>query len=248
LGISYFLEGSPRLATRGAFTSYEATHGTSLLLALPGVGSLDESYTYLFEILRADAGHGVTYDADALVLLGVIARHTGAELSSAEVDDWAARLGCRRPQRYSFSSREDVLAQKASLPANLEGFVIRFADNFRVKLKGDAYLAMLRASLGVSVGKVLAALQEGEGAYQAWVDTLPEELVPDAHRMAQKLRDKAANYEAEARKVFAGAPVGVERKQFALWVQQQAPEPVRRVMFLLLDGKNPDWLRLVADE
>jgi RNA ligase len=248
LGISYFLDGAPRLATRGAFTSYEATHGTALLLALPGAGLLDERLTYLFEIIRADAGHGVTYDQDALVLLGVIARHTGVELSSAEVDDWALRLGCRRPQRYSFSSLDDVLAQKANLPANLEGFVIRFSDNFRVKLKGDAYLAMLRAALGVSMGKVLAALQDGEGAYQAWVDTLPEELVPDAQRMAQKLRDKAASYEAEARRAFAGAPAGLERKQFALWVQQQAPEHLRRVMFLLLDGKNPDWLRLVADE
>lgn len=247
LGISYRRGDALYLATRGSFTSVEAQRGTAHLRALPGVAKMPEHLTFLFEIVARDANTVVKYDFDGLILLGVIDRHTGRDAPADEVDEWARELGCRAAQRFSFSSLEDVLATKDKLPANLEGYVIRFASGLRVKLKGDAYLSVLRAALGVSMGKVLAALLDGEEGFRAYLQELPEELAPDAERFAAELRAKATALEAEARAWFVQAPQGVDRKSLAQWVFGSVPAPFQKLMFSLQDGKPISWLALAGE-
>lgn len=245
MGILYRKGGEVFLATRGSFSSSQAKRGTEMLRGLREIERLPDEWTLLFEIILTEGGSNIVkYDYEGLVLLGGYHRFTGQELPSSTLEEWANRLGCRRPKVYAFETLEEVLAQKDRLPADLEGYVIRFASGLRLKLKGDAYLDVLKEALGVSRGKVLAALSQGEDAYRTLWERLPEELQPHAEKLAADLAAQAKEIEEEALAFFARAPRD-DRKTFALWVQENIPYPFKRVMFQLLDQKTPNWYALL---
>lgn len=247
MGILYRVGDEVALATRGAFNSREAVRGTAMLRALPGAREVPPELTLLFEIVTADGGSNlVKYDYEGLVLLGAVDRFTGAELPHTEVAAWADRLGVRAPIVYPYASLGEALVARTGLPVNFEGFVVRFADGLRLKLKGEAYLAALRASLAFSRVKVRDILAAGEAAYAAFEQKTPEELRPDLARLAGELRAQADALRGRAEEVFARAPRDVDRRTFAVWVQQNAPEDLRGVMFKLADGRAINWFALLG--
>lgn len=246
MGILYRLGDELALATRGAFASREAQRGTAMLRALPGVREVPHELTLLFEIVTVDGGSNmVKYDYEGLVLLGAVDRFTGAELPHPEVVALAGRLGVRTPIVFPHASLDEALTARVGLPANFEGFVVRFADGLRLKLKGEAYLAALRASAALSTGKVRDALAAGEAAYRALELKTPEELRPDLERVAGELRARAEALRTRAEQTFARAPQGADRRSFAVWVQQNAADDLRGAMFKLLDGRAPNWYTLL---
>ena len=246
LGILYRLQDQYALATRGSFTSVEAKRGTELLRASLGDHKLPEDLTFLFEIILSNAGSTVVkYDSDGLFLLGVLNRHTGEELSPDEVEAWTTRLPWRAPKRYTFATKEAVLATRATLPADLEGYVLRFQSGLRLKLKSEAYLAVLRASLGLSRNKVITALSLGEKAYQELLAQTPEELLPFAEKIAAEVVAQVESYNRDAKSWYEKAPKE-GRKEFALWVQQNAPPELKGALFMMLDGKTPRWYDMIS--
>jgi RNA ligase len=246
LGILYRHQGKYSLATRGSFTSVEAKRGTELLQASLGDKQLPDELTFLFEIILSNAGSTVVkYDFDGLYLLGVLNRHTGEELSPDESDEWAKKFTWKTPKRYPFATKEEVLASRAALPADLEGYVLRFQSGLRLKLKSEAYLAVLRASLGLSRNKVITALSQGEKVYQALLEQTPEELVPYAEKIAAEVRVQVAKYNQDALTFFEKAPKE-GRKEFAMWVQQNAPAELKGALFMMLDGKTPRWYDMIV--
>jgi RNA ligase len=247
LGILYRHDGQYFLATRGSFTSVEAKRGTRLLRESLGEQQLPEEYTFLFEIILSDAGSTVVkYDFDGLFLLGVINRHTGEELPQEMLSEWTNRFGWRLPKRYMFGTKEEVHASRASLPADLEGYVLRFQSGLRLKLKSEAYLAVLRSSLGLSRSKVITALSQGEKEYQALLEQTPEELIPFAEKIAAEVREQVARCNEEAKLWFEKAPRET-RKDFALWVQQNVPAEYKGALFMMLDGRTPSWYEKIAN-
>jgi hypothetical protein len=77
----------------------------------------------------------VRYAEDALVLLAAF-DESGAELSYAQLCDTADRLGWRMAKRHGYESVSQLLAEAQDLPADEEGFVVRFDDGARLKIKG----------------------------------------------------------------------------------------------------------------
>jgi RNA ligase len=243
LGLLFRGPDGPALASRGSFTSDQATRGTALLRELAGLDALPDELTLLFEIIYPENKSVIRYGFAGLVLLAGFDRRTGAELSWPEVGVWAGRLGCRTPRVYPFTTLQEVLDGRAALPADLEGYVLRFDSGFRVKLKGDAYLTLHRLVWGLSEKRVLEAL--AAGAYEALLREVPEEFRPEVEGMAAQFHEEAGLLRAEAEQTFARAPRGTDRKTFALWVQAQAPPHLRGPLFQLLDGREPNWYRLI---
>jgi RNA ligase len=243
LGISYRAPDGPALATRGSFTSEQAIRGTALLRQLPGLGLLNEHLTYLFEIVYSDNRSVIKYPFEGVVLLAIIQRRSGAELPWFQVEEWAGRLGCRTPRVYSFESFADVLASRACLPADMEGYVIRFASDRRVKLKGDAYLTLHKLVWNLTEKRIGDAL--AEGTYGQLLRDLPEEFRSEAEALAAPLHQRAAEVESRVRDLFAQAPNDSDRKTFALWVQANCDLPLRAPLFQLRDGRVPNWHALL---
>lgn len=137
LGIVYFHAGRWQVTTKGAFGAGQSRWAEARL-AHYDLRLLDPRSTYLFEIIYRDNRIVVRYDYEDLVLLGAY-DGDGGELDAPGVAALAAQLGTRAARRYEYAQVEDIVRAAEALDQNDEGFVIRFASGYRIKLKGSAY-------------------------------------------------------------------------------------------------------------
>ena len=143
LGILFFVDGKPYLATRGSFTSDQAIRGNVILERYQDV-MFDPEFTYLFEIIYADNRIVVDYgDREDLVLLAAIHTESGEELDISE-HQWPFPVATR------YDGITDLSALRDREEANREGFVIRFAGGTRVKVKFAEYVRLHRLVTGVN--------------------------------------------------------------------------------------------------
>lgn len=244
LGILYWPEdgsGLPALASTGSFQSEQAKRGTQMLRELAGIEELPSELTFLFEIVfKGNKGPAIEYDYEGLVLLAINNRLTGEELPWEAVVAWAKKLGCRVAHVYNFISIEDLLAQKELLSADLEGFVIRFANGRRFKFKGTAYLQLLWAVRSVRFADVFLAVVEDR--FEEFVASYPEELEPRLREVAQTVMDEFVRLERAAELVLEKAPALTNEKEFAVWVKSlHLPSDIEGIVFNLFRGQPVDW-------
>ena len=130
LGIMYWTDGLPYLATRNSFMSVPAIRGTSVLYRKYAryIGELNKSYTYLFEIVYPNSSLVLSYgDIEDLFLIDVL-DHNG----NSVVPD-LTNLPFPSIQQY-----ENDSALESYMSENIkgkEGYVIRFSNGERLKVK-----------------------------------------------------------------------------------------------------------------
>ncbi len=140
LGILYRVDGQHKIATRGSFKSTGAIWATEYLKKYD-LTFLPDEVTLLFELLCPATKIVVDYgDREDLVLLAAYNRHTGEEYDWQHVEDWSDQFGFTLAESYDKNWLGHCLVQIKTVPGNeLEGFVIRFDDGLRVKIKSEDY-------------------------------------------------------------------------------------------------------------
>lgn len=136
LGIVHHFGGAWRASTKGAFDSPQAKWIEERLRG--DTSALVPGSTYLVEAVYPENRIVVHYDRPELVLLAGY-REDGTELPFDALCGLADCAGWRAAKRHAFSSFADLINHARLLPATEEGFVIRFSDGLRLKLKGDEY-------------------------------------------------------------------------------------------------------------
>lgn len=183
LGIAFFHAGEWHMATKGSFTSSQAIEGRKMLRTenlVPGT-------TYLFEIVGPWNRIIVPYAESALVLLGAY-DEDGIEIEKPLA--WAllsAVTGARLPVVHEGRSIADLVEIAKTLPRDDEGFVVRFASGYRVKIKGAAYVRAHKLASRVTPLAVWEAMLAGDDLV-ALRRELPEELWPDFDTILRILR------------------------------------------------------------
>ena len=227
LGILYFVGSEPFIATRGSFVSEQATVATELLHTkyADSIPLLDKTKTYLFEIIYPENRIVIDYGQDRkLVLLAVIDTQTGAECSLEDV-------GFEIVKRYD--GLNDLQQLKALEEDNREGFVVKFRDGYRLKVKFDEYQRIHRIVTQVSSLNIWEYLKEGQDLLPI-LDRVPDEFfdwVKATH--AQLLRD-FAQIETQS---LANFKVLDSRKETALYYQTcQYPA----ILFKMMENKPYD--------
>jgi RNA ligase len=137
LGILHHFGGVWRAATKGAFDSSQAQWIERRLAGLD-LSALEPGATYLVEAIYPENRIVVRYETAELVLLGAY-REDGTELNAGDLDEVGGRLNWRVARRMAFASFADLVEHTKSLPKSEEGFVIRFTDGLRLKVKGNEY-------------------------------------------------------------------------------------------------------------
>ena len=137
LGILHHFDGIWRAATKGAFDSPQAQWIERYLAELD-LSALVPGATYLVEAIYPENRIVVRYDTAELVLLGAY-REDGTEMNVGDLTEVADQLNWRAAKRIAFTSFADLVEHAKLLPKTEEGFVIRFSDGLRLKVKGNEY-------------------------------------------------------------------------------------------------------------
>lgn len=237
LGIAFAHAGEVVVTTKGAFASPQAQWAGRWLgdhLAERGMpdGGFAPGSTYLFEIVYAANRIVVDYgpDADGLVLLDVIDNET-AQTDHAEFQRVRDELGFRTPRVYRHTQPLEMLYQ--AVEANAEGFVVKFFNGVRIKVKGEEYARLHRIVTGVNSRYVWQSLRAGDDLL-ALLDGIPDELYAWVEATVGFLRAAFAAAMSEVRERHDAVASLASRKEQALAIAGFA---YKAAVFCLLDGR-----------
>lgn len=185
--VIHFHGGRWKTATKGSFDSAQALWAQDWLLR-HDTSVLDRETTYLAEAIGPDNKIVIAYPEPALVLLAAFDR-AGRELTPEELADIACAIGWRAARRHPYGSIAELVEMAGRLPASDEGFVLRYANGLRVKIKGDEYKrihALISRVTPLAMWEALAA----DDNMDALRRELPEEFWGDFDSIVALLRGR----------------------------------------------------------
>jgi RNA ligase len=172
LGILFYYNNEWHLATRGSFTSDQAIRGKEILKNYDTTELLTD-YTYLFEIIYPENRIVIEYDKEMLMLLGAIKTETGEEMDYASLGWHSIMQGYPLVKKYN--GVNDYKTLKAIVSNDQEGFVIRFKNGFRMKIKGEEYCRLHRILTNVSTRNIWEYLRENK-PFDDLLEKVPDEF------------------------------------------------------------------------
>ncbi|KKL25622.1 hypothetical protein LCGC14_2403460, partial [marine sediment metagenome] len=161
LGILYWLNDEPWITTRGSFVSDQALWATDWFRRNVDYSSLPKDITLLFEIIYKENRIVVNYDFEGLVLLGAFDPY-GLEYNYEQIKWEASYMSVRYARQYDFKDMKSILDKAETLDLNEEGYVIRFKNGVRLKIKGDEYVRVHRLMSRVTPIAIWELLLNGD--------------------------------------------------------------------------------------
>ena len=237
LGIAFFYAGQWQITTKGAFHSEQARFAAMKLLPKLNLDEAPRDHTLLFEIIYPDNRIVVDYgETERLTLLSAIETNTGKEKSIAGRAKLAKDLRTWTPELFQHRDVRNLPHGEAGTAR--EGYVVRYADGLRVKVKAPQYLTIHRLIDRVSPKRVLDMIEQGS-------DDETRALIPDD--LAGEFDDVHATLKTSIDSLLRGAAevygeleplLKVSRKEFAQKLLSSAPSRVVPLAFALADGKD----------
>lgn len=236
LGILYRHKGQHHISTRGSFTSDQAIWATEFLHEHYDMDELPDELTLLFEIIYPENRIVVNYgQRQDLVLIGARNRFTGEDFRYfPDLLELSERFQFSQPSTFSFNSVTDIIAAAGALDANNEGWVMRFSDGSRFKMKGDRYIEIHRIVTQTTFRRVLESV--ANGSFDAWIATTPDELLTQIRQWRTEIDERVRAVTDRVKELFMQAPRD-SRKDFALWVQGEHRGDAS-YLFAMLDGHD----------
>jgi RNA ligase len=237
LGIVFWYQGQWVVATRGSFTSDQAIKARELLQKY-NTDIMFRHLTFCFEIIYPENRIVLDYGTDEkLVLLGTFNKD-GKEMDSEIWSQW----GFDVVKKYD--GINDYKQLKEMVKNDQEGFVVKFSNGDRVKVKGVEYLRLHKIMTNVTTTGVWEYLKNGEDVLEILKD-VPDEFYDKIKSYAQHLKYGYFQISEDAGKKFDGMMYGKyndkepieDRKEFAEWVSSQ-PKYMSGILFRMFDKKD----------
>lgn len=237
LGNLFRHKGEYRISTRGSFRSPGAVWATRYLQENHDLTGLPNEATLVFELInRSITKIIVDYgNKEELVLLAAFNRHTGEEYNWDQIVEWGEQFGFALPQVYEdgIEGCKQLLAD--SVGTQMEGFVIRFENGLRVKMKGEDYLRRVRILSRLTPLAVWEAMIDGVVGEQ-FRSVIDADYRPEMDSIADELEQKYADMMIEIDADFSTVIKAI-RKPFALAMQDIALRH-KAIMFARLDERK----------
>lgn len=227
LGILFHYNNEWIMATRGSFTSEQAIEGMKILDNLRIKEYLRPELTYLVEIIYPENRIVVDYGANRqLILLALVNTETGEE-----VDIKSASHLFKTVDVWDYRDIDELKNLKID---NFEGFVLKFENNFRVKIKLEEYKRLHKIVTGVSSRSIWEAMRF-KAPIEELISNVPDEFHQWVIDTKKELESRFEVIKIRAVRDFIKVPKGVSRKEQALYIQKHTEFP--QLMFLYLDNK-----------
>lgn len=227
LGILYFDGNDYAIATRGSFESDQAIKATDILRTKYRDFKPEHYNTYLFEIIypgnRIVVDYGNTTD---LILLDVLYDIDGSSMMPVDAPF---------PKVEVYGNELPLDKLGALNRGNSEGFVVKFEDGTRVKIKHAEYVRLHRLLTEVSSKSIWEILKNGEEITEI-LDRVPDEFYQWVRATEKGLRDNHAHMLAVAKTMVKDLG-DLERKEVAMRIKG-VDQPYPAIIFALLDGKD----------
>ena len=235
-------KGEWHIATRGSFVSEQAVKGKELL-GKYNFQKLHTDYTYLFEIIYKENRIVCDYDFEDVVLLGVINTKTGVEVNlyndteDVRIQNIIKNIGLNIVTRYNtFGEGFDEL--KREISNSKEGYVIRFRNGMRMKIKGDEYVRLHRILTNFSTTDIWELLRIG-GNLDEFLDRVPDEFDNWVRLTMLELQSQFESIKFRSVTDFEYYKIqsNGDKKEFALLIKNN---DYRSILFAMWDGKSYD--------
>lgn len=239
LGILFNYKGEWIFASRGSFTSSQAIKFKEIFYRRYNDKVLLKSSTYLFEIIYPENRIVVDYgNEEDIIMLGEIHTLTGDERDL----EYNIQLGFNTVMKYD--GINDFTQLKQIINNNAEGFVVRFSNGDRIKIKGEEYLRLHKIMTNISTTAVWEHLKEG-GDLNDMLKGVPDEFYKKIKNYESELRYAFYRISEDIGKAFDYKMYGkyndkepiTDRKEFAEWVQTQ-PKHYQGILFRMFDKRN----------
>lgn len=241
LGILYRPDGGYAISTRGNFISNQAIWATEYLNEHYDLTGLAADITLLFEIVYPENKIIVHYgETEALYLIGA-RRFDGYDYPYAELQTLGAQFGFPVVPSVQVASFKDLLPLVES-SQGIEGWVVRFSNGLRVKVKTTEYIRITKILMGLTPKKMRDwLLAGGPDALTRAMQGLPEEIYQDMRKIGDDIIGRAEAEESRLRSLYEQlAPLALQsRRDFALTVRDQHLAD-SSYLFALIDHK-PLW-------
>lgn len=228
------------VATRGSFYSDQAVKAYELLNKYD-LTLIPKEHTLLVEIIYPENKIIVNYGKEErLVLLAVFNRRTGVEVENIEDFDLEHLIGLSFCESYNYTIEEMISLQK-TIPKDQEGFVVRFSNGLRVKIKGDEYMRIAKMIAHMSPISFWEGLENGI-VNKKYLSQLPEEFKADFEPIVETLEKQYCTIKREVEEDFNKLPTketsNEGRKMVGLFLKSTNLIKHKSAMFPFLLGKN----------
>ena len=230
-------------ATRGSFTSEQSIKGKQILDLKYDYSSLRKDNTYLFEIIYPENRIVVDYKGEEkLVVLGVIHTETGNEVPDSSLF-FMQEGGWELVTTYkTWGETYDLLKEEIS--KDKEGYVIKFKNGFRMKIKGDEYVRLHKILTNISNRDIWEYLKDNK-PFDELLEKVPDEFndwvkttIRDLKYACYQLRERAGKLHDGFRYgKFGDRDPEPSKKEFAEFVNKQQ-KVLHAIMFAMWNGNN----------
>ena len=243
LGILFWYQGKWILASKGSFTSDQSIKGRDILNKKYNVEVLPKGYTTVVEIIYPENRIVCDYGVDEeLVVLSMVSNANGKELDYDSMMSINEVSGFPTIKKYDGITDYDTLKDKIN--GNREGYVIRFKNGFRMKIKGEEYVRLHRILTGFSNVDIWEYLKDGKNIDEL-LDRVPDEFDKWVKTTIRDLRYGCFQLRETAGKLHDGFRYGKygdvdpepSKKEFAEFVMKQQ-EVLHAIMFAMWDHNN----------
>lgn len=200
LGITYWIDNIPYIATRGSFVSEQAQHATNLLHTkyadLWDFMRTNRGFTFLFEIVYPENRVVVDYgDLDDIILLAIVNNeHPENEIPIELYANYFHTAKC-------YGAFEDWLGIREKFDGQgREGFVLKFDNGFRMKMKYEDYFRLHRLRTYLTKKHIFEFVETGRLAeLDEMVEQFDEEIKMSVTKILEEFTDRFNEIEEEAR-------------------------------------------------
>lgn len=241
-------------STRGSFNSPQAVEANRWLRRdwEKIKGFFKEGWTYLFEYTGPDNQIVVFYDKPQFNYITRVNNQTGKDISYDEA--WEDVIGYGIPPIPFMRKRVTSIDLHDKSVKNKEGYVARFSNGYRVKLKYTQYMLMHRIATGMSERAIWEGLMTGHQKFD--MSNIPDEFKAWYDEKVRGFQDAYdAVYEEASAWIEKNVGEGIKPPEYRRSVQWRAFKSrvardaaglsplVKAVVFSMIEGN--DWPAII---
>jgi hypothetical protein len=237
LGIIFNYKNEWHIATRGSFVSEQAIKAKSILSKY-NIVNLNPEHTYLVEIIYGSNRIVLDYfGEEKLILLGIIDNESGYDFTYDKIVYHTTVRKIDFPLVKRYDGVNDIKELKARNLPNKEGYVLRYENGFRMKVKFEDYCRLHSIITNISTKDIWECLRDGRDLDEL-LDRTPDEFDDWVRGQVKLLTNEYLAVESLVDHIFSKIyREGMSKKEFAEYALK---ESYSAILFKMFEDKPYD--------